>query len=427
MQRFWYIIYNIFIVPLLLVVFNILAVFNPKVKNGIDTRKRLKKDLSEKISKLDRTKKLVWFHSASMGEFEQAKPIIEKIRSEKDVNIIVTFFSPSGYENSKKYPYADIITYLPFDSPKNIREFIELTNPNLVILMRYDIWPNMIWQLREREIPCMIVDATMRKTSKRKMFGAKSFHKIIFKNFSKILTISEDDRKNFLDFDIESERIAAVGDTRFDRVYQKSLVAKDKKLFPDNFFAGKKVFVAGSSWEADEEVILPAFLKLTQNDDKAVLILVPHEPTVQHIEKLENTLVGQERSIRFSLLNNYDNERVIIVDSIGILLTLYYYADVAYVGGSFKQGIHNVLEPAVYGIPVVYGPKIEGSREAGILSENNGGFIVKEKREAYIIFRKLLSNEEERREFGERSFKFVQKNIGATDKIVKEIYNYISK
>ncbi len=421
MRLFWFFIYNYFFIPVLYLLLRIGALLNPKIKKGIKDRKRLFEDLILSLISLDNKKKLIWFHSSSMGEFEQAKPIIEKIKTDKNINVLATFFSPSGYENSKNYPYADIVSYMPFDTRSEAKRFIKTVQPDLAVMMRYDIWPNFIWQLKENNIPCLLVDATMRKNSSRKILFSKSFHKSLYKNITRILTVSKEDLINFKDFSIPDSKLRSVGDTRFDRVYQKSQAAKEKKLFKENFFSGKKVFVAGSSWESDEEVYLPAFLKLMQYEPELVLILVPHEPTISRLEKLENYFSGKTSTIRFSYLNNYNNENVIIVDSIGILLTLYYYADVAYVGGSFKQGIHNVLEPAVYGIPVIFGPKIENSQEAQKLVKIGGAKLINNKNEIYRHLRLLFGNNELRKKIGKISLEYVIHHIGATDKIIKEI------
>lgn len=422
MVNIWYLFYNLLVIPLLFVLLNIGGLFNRKIKTGIKDRKKLFENLIINLQGLDRKKKMVWFHQSSMGEFEQAKPIISRLYETGKVNIIITFFSPSGYENSKNYPYAHIISYIPFDTPYFANRFLSIVKPHLAVFMRYDIWPNFIWQLKRRKVPAFVVDATMRFDSKRKLPIAKNFHHKLFNDLTSILAVSEDDAENFRTFGLTRVNIKAVGDTRFDRVSEKSKTAKERKLLKEDFFAGKKVIVAGSSWEADENVILPAIIKLVKYDPDVILILVPHEPTVIHLEKLENQLAGQLKSIRFSYLsNNYKDERIIIVDSIGILLTLYYYADIAYVGGSFKQGVHNVLEPAVYGIPVVYGPKHQGSREAIEMAKIGNGLVIRNKKEAYRTFRKLTNDEEMRKNLGEISRTFVEKNLGATNEILKEI------
>lgn len=421
MSDIWYFLYNIIILPLFRVTVKIISLFNPKVKKGLIDRKRLFENLIIDLADLDRSKKLYWFHSSSMGEFEQAKPIIESLKSTSNVNVLVTFFSPSGYENSKRYPYADVISYLPFDNPNDIKRFIKLVKPSIVILMRYDIWPNLVWQLKKRNIILFIVDATMQDKSKRKWFFSKRFHNALYKYVDRILTVSENDKSNFLEFNISPDKIKSVGDTRYDRVYGKSREAKEKKLFRDGIFEGKKIFVMGSSWPSDENVVFPAFKKLARFDENVILIVAPHEPTLIHIENIESEFRGVFKTIRFSYMNNYSGERVIIIDSIGILLSLYYHADAAYVGGSFRQGIHNVLEPAVYGIPVVFGPKYTNSQEAVKLSEIGGAVSINNSRKAYRQLRMLFRDENYRNKMGEICQKFVNGNLGATEKIINEI------
>lgn len=424
-KTFWFIFYNIFIVPFLYLILRIAGIFNSKIRRGIKGRKRVYEQLILDAAALDKSKKLVWFHSSSLGEFEQAKPIIESLKKEKNVNVLITFFSPSGYENSRKYPHADLISYIPFDTKSNAERFINIVNPSVVILMRYDIWPNTIKALNDNNVPVFLVDATMRNNSPRKYPFIKSFHKILFSFFTKILTVSETDANEFLDFGLNIDKVKAVGDTRFDRVYQRSLLAKDRNLIKDEILKDKKIFVAGSTWEQDEEVIFPVFEKLEKFDSSAMMIVAPHEPTVLHLEKIENEFSGKIKTIRFSHLNNYNNEKIIIIDSIGILLTIYTYADVAFVGGSFKQNVHNVLEAAVYGIPVMFGPKIENSQEAIKLSEIGGGIVVNNKRQAFRTLRVLMSDEKLREEKGRISFEFVKTNLGATEKILAEIFKFI--
>lgn len=425
MKLFWYLFYNILIVPPFFLLMKMAGLFNSKVRRGIAGRKRLFEDLLLTAAPLDKDKKLIWFHSSSLGEFEQAKPILEKLKKEFNVNIIITFFSPSGYENSRKYPYADIVSYIPFDSARQAKKFINLVRPDLSILMRYDIWPNHIWEMKKAGIPSFLVDATMKKGSPRKLPFIKNFHKILFKDLTRILTVSVLDEKGFKEFGCTDNQVVAVGDTRFDRVYERSRLARGMNLIKDELLSGKKIFVAGSTWEQDEEVILPAFSKLAKYDKNVILIIAPHEPTLLHLEKIENEYAGELSTIRFSSMNNYLDERVIIVDSIGILLTLYTYADVAFVGGSFKQNIHNALEAAVYGIPVLFGPKIDNSQETQELLKRGGGILIKNKRDAFKQLRTLFSKDRTRKEKGDISYKYVQENLGATEKIIKEISVYI--
>ena len=423
MKKFWQIIYNIFFVPLLYISLIFISIFKKKIRTGISGRKRIFEELILSRLTLDLSKKVIWFHSSSLGEFEQAKPIIEKLKKETDVKIVVSFFSPSGYENSKKYPYADVITYLPFDSRWRAKRFIEIISPNMAVFMRYDIWPNHIWALKKKKILCLLVDATMKKNSPRKLPVIRSFHKYLYEDFTKVLTVSEEDCNGFKSFKCKNVQIKVVGDTRFDRVYSRSLTSKKSRIINPNVLEGKKVLVAGSTWQQDEDVLIPVFLKLLKFDKNALMIIAPHEPTLLHLEKLELEFAGQVPSIRLSDINNYTNHRIIIVDSIGVLSILYSYANVAFIGGSFKINVHSVLEAAVYGVPVIFGPKIDNSQEAKKLIEVGGGMMIKDKKEFYRLLRKLFSDQKLLNECGKKSYNFVNKNVGTTDRIIKEIFS----
>ncbi|MFO7447578.1 MAG: glycosyltransferase N-terminal domain-containing protein [Ignavibacteriaceae bacterium] len=425
MKKIWFLFYNIIVIPGLYIFIHLGSLFIVKVKKGIRGRKRIFEELILNAAALDKSKKLIWFHSSSLGEFEQAKPIIEKLKDNPRINILVTFFSPSGYENSKKYPYADLVSYLPFDTKSNAERFINIVRPDLAVMMRYDIWPNHIWAMKKTGITSFVVDATMRGNSLRKFPLSKNFHKVLFKDINKFLTVSKDDEEGFFEFGCSKEQVKVVGDTRFDRVYQRSANAKDRNLIKQEILRDKKILVAGSTWELDENVILPAFIKTAKYDKSALLIIAPHEPTIVTLERIENELSRDLKTIRFSYLNNYNGERVIIVDSIGILLTLYTYADAAFIGGSFKQSIHNILEAAVYGVPVLFGPKINTSQEAQQLMKRGGGIMIRNKREAFRQFRMLFGNDDLRKSLGKISYDYVQENLGATDEILKEIYKVI--
>jgi 3-deoxy-D-manno-octulosonic-acid transferase len=424
MKKIWQVIYNLVFIPLLYAVLIFISIFNKKIRTGISGRKRIFEDLILNRLTFNQSKKTIWFHSSSLGEFEQAKPIIEKLKKETDFQIVVSFFSPSGYENSKKYPYADVITYLPFDSKWRAKRFIEIISPGMAVFMRYDIWPNHIWALKQKKIPCLLVDATMKKNSPRKFPILRSFHKFLFEDFKKILAVSDADAEGFKSFKCKDAQIKVVGDTRFDRVYSRSLASKSSKIFYPDILTGSKVLVAGSTWQQDEDVLLPAFIKLLKYEKNALMIIAPHEPTLLHLEKLENEFGIEIPTIRLSHINNYTGQRIIIVDSIGVLSILYSYANVAFVGGSFKINVHNVLEAAVYGIPVLFGPKIDNSQEAKKLVESGGGMIIEDKKEFYRLMRKLFLDDALLNDCGKKSYEFVHKNVGATDRIINEIFNF---
>jgi 3-deoxy-D-manno-octulosonic-acid transferase len=275
--------------------------------------------------------------------------------------------------------------------------------------------------LHARKIPVFIANATMRTTSARFYPLLKNFHRFLFDNFESIFTVSAADADAFARFGLSHPSIEVIGDTRYDQVWQRSTDAKKKHLLPPALLKGKKLLLAGSTWPEDEEILLPSIKKILQYDTDVLAILVPHEPTESALEDIEHTLGSKPRSIRFSNLIDYSNERIILVDSIGILMALYQYASVAYVGGSFRQGIHNVLEPAVYGIPVVFGPKHTHSYEAMELVRRGGGFTINDQQDCYRTLRTLLDDKKTNTLAGSLALTLVEENIGATNRFIQHI------
>ncbi|MGD0036419.1 MAG: glycosyltransferase N-terminal domain-containing protein [Bacteroidota bacterium] len=419
MKKPWFILYNTVFIPSFWTLLQIASLFNAKIRRGVRGRIGLFEKIERDLPKLT-SKRRVWFHSSSMGEFEQAKPIIAALRKKyRDINIIVTFFSPSGYDHSKNYKFADVITYIPFDTKTNARHFLDLIQPTAVVFVRYDVWPNHLWELNARGISSFIANATMRTTSARFYPLLKNFHRLLFNNFVSILTVSAKDADSFTLFGLTHPSIEAIGDTRYDQVWQRSSDAKKRHLIPTAILKGKKVLLAGSTWPEDEEIVIPSIKKILQYDSNVLMILVPHEPTEDALEDIEYAFGSKPRTIRFSNLNDYSNEHIIIVDSIGILMALYQYANVAYIGGSFRQGIHNVLEPAVYGIPVVFGPKHTNSQEAMELARRGGGFTVNDQQECYRTLRTLLDDKNANSTAGKQALMLVEENIGATERFIQ--------
>ncbi len=423
----WPRVYSFVFVPCLWVGFHVLALVNRKVRRGLRGRRTVVRNLEAFLASRGSGPRL-WVHASSMGEFEQAKPIIEALKTERpDLIVIATFFSPSGYENSLRYPHADHVTYIPFDTRRNARAFLDVLQPDLAALIRYDLWPNHLWECSARGIPIVLTNATLRADSRRRTPGLRSFHRAVFNTMESILTVSADDAANFASFYLSRPTIDAIGDTRYDRVASRARAARSRRLLDATVTDNRHVLIAGSSWSEDEEVLLPVLLALRRRDPSLLAIIVPHEPTEAHLETLEYKLRGRAASIRFSYMNAWNGEPFILVDSIGILLSLYAHADVAFVGGGFKSNVHNTLEPAAYGIPVVYGPKIGNSREARELSDAGGGFIVRSRRDLYRTLRTLFSGEEPRLRAGSLAGDFVHSRAGATARIVAHVLPYLDR
>lgn len=413
-------LYNIAIVPTLWASILAAGAFKRKIRQGIRGRRHLLPALASRVSTLTtHPARRIWFHSSSLGEFEQAKPIIAELKRRYPGTVVaVSFFSPSGYDHSRNYKLADIITYLPFDSYRNANRFVDTLKPDAAVMVRYDIWPNHIWALKKNRIPLFLSNATMRYHSSRHLPFIRGFHHSVYNQFDYILTVSPRDVEAFKRFGLSSPVLTAIGDTRFDQVWQRSMEAKTKHLLPESMTARRRVIVIGSSWDSDEEVLIPILSRLTKKHPDLITVLVPHEPTLTTIERIERQLGNQLSSIRFSDLHDYKNEEVVIIDSVGILMPLYRYAVISYVGGSFKQGIHNVLEPAAYGSPVVFGPVYRNSQEAVELIQEGAAFVATDEEALYRHFDSLLSDETLRREAGTKAQAFVQRNIGASERFL---------
>jgi 3-deoxy-D-manno-octulosonic-acid transferase len=425
MTHLWQIVYSFVAIPLLWLVLQGLGLLDAKVRRAIAGRRGLLQEMERTMAALPPGRR-VWIHSSSMGEFEQAKPIIAALKSRfPGVRVVVTFYSPSGYENSRKYQLADAIFYLPFDTRRNAGRFLDIVRPDVAVIVRYDIWPNHIWELRRRSIPTIIANATMRRQTERKLPLARNFHRHLYNCIDTILTVSRSDAEAFGYFRLTRPRVEPIGDTRYDQVVQRSAQARTQRILPAPVLEGKRVFVAGSTWPEDEEMILPPFAQLCREIPDLLLILVPHEPTLAHLEDLEADLRGGLSHIRFSSLNEYNGERIIIVDSIGILLALYSSAHVAFIGGSFKQNVHNVLEAAVFGIPVLFGPRYRNSQEALMLVDRGGAFIVTTHEQITRALHNLLTDETARSTAGSRATRFVQSNTGATDRVIAHLAPYL--
>lgn len=418
----WKIFYNVFIVPSLWIGFHLYGFVNKKAMRALKGRKNLFPRLQAEIDRLNTNSKRIWFHSSSMGEFEQAKPIITELKKrDPKIQIVVSFFSPSGYEHSLSYKLVDVITYIPFDSPSNAKRFIEIIQPSAVVFVRYDIWPNHLWILKQKNVPVFIACATLQRKLYRIIPVIRQFIRSLYNSIDYILTVSENDKKAFDLFKLNKPFLDIIGDTRYDQVWKRSGDSKKHRLLDKTIVMEKKILVIGSSWKEDEERLLPALVKIQISFPSLLVVWVQHEPIKENLEYLEKKLNGSISYIRFSHLHQYHNEKVIIVDSVGILMALYQYAHVAYIGGSFGNGIHNVLEPASYGIPIIFGPKYLNSQEAMMLIQLNAAYVGNDSEELYRHFHFLLNDETKRLRCGNQALDLVKANTGATERFLSYI------
>lgn len=405
-------IYTI-IVSIAGVLLQLIALFVPKIKLFVTGRQDVFLTLKTKINLNDKT---IWFHAASLGEYEQGLPVIEKIKEKYPHHkIIVSFFSPSGYEVRKSNTVADATVYLPLDTMKNAKKFIQLVHPDLVFFIKYEFWPNYLNELKKQQIPTYLISGIFReKQAFFKWYGG--FYKKALEAFTYFFVQNESSLQ--LLHQLGKQNAIISGDTRFDRV--ASILEKDNSLdFIAAFKNEKTTIVAGSSWPKDEELLLN-FINSSTADCK--FIIAPHNIKSEQIQLLKNNCTKKVLLFSEKENKNSTDYEVFIIDTIGILTKIYSYADIAYVGGGFGHpGVHNILEPATFGIPIVIGPNYSHFAEATDLVNLKGCISIKNQEELNFNFQNLIEDKKTRRERGTICANFVQKNKGATHQIIKNL------
>lgn len=412
-------VYN-FIVLLASQILKLVALFSSKMKLFVNGRKTVFSTLQSKIKPIDKT---IWFHAASLGEYEQGLPVIEKIK-EKYPNhkIIVTFFSPSGYEVRKNNTVSNVTVYLPLDTKSNAKQFLDLVHPELVFFIKYEYWPNYLKELKRRNIKTYLISGILRENQAFfKWYGG--FYRNALKTFDYFFVQNENSKKLLQSIGFTNVKIS--GDTRFDRVV--SILERDNTLeFIEEFKDNKVTIVIGSSWPKDEELLVNY---INQSSDDLKFIIAPHNIKSEQIHSLYKQINKtkykySDYSIETLRKPNLKNYQVFIIDTIGILTKIYSYADIAYVGGGFgNPGIHNILEPATFGIPIVIGPNYSHFAEASALVNMDGCISIQNQIQLDEAFNLLLQNEDERFEKGHICSTFVQMNKGATNSIMNHILN----
>ena len=412
------ILYSIFF-PFLTGAARLAALGSPKIRTYFTLRKNLIAQIEQKLSSHQCPSLSVWVHAASVGEFEQARPVIERLKQQDPAcSIVISFQSPSGYNIRKDYPQADAVFYHPVDSPGNARKLVKLVKPDIVMIMRYDFWINHLLAARKYGAKLILVGAVLQDHSIYFKPLANRFYRQVFQLFDQICTVTENDRQKFArTFGINKALTA--GDPRFDQVWNRSRNRKEQHKLK-SLYRGKTVLVAGSTWEKDEEILLTAYL---QAHDNLSLIIVPHETDANNIHRIETDLLSH--AIDYHLLTklpeDFSPASVLVVDAIGFLVELYALADIAYVGGGFGINVHNTLEPAVYAIPVLFGPNHHNSPEAEALIALKGATEIRNESELEQAIRHLLSDTEQRKNQGEIAGRYVRERLGATEIITRMI------
>lgn len=383
-----------------------------KAKLKLSGHKRIYADLSERLNK---STEYIWFHVSSLGEFEQGRPLMEKIHAEHpEYGIVLTFFSPSGYESAKNYQNADVVCYMPFDTPLQASCFLDIVNPKMAIFVKYEFWMNFLLALKKRSIPTYSVSSIFRE--KQVFFRPwGGFYRKALRCFTHIYVQNSLSVKLLASIGIDN--VTVVGDTRFDRVAKIREQARQLPLVEAFVEGDKKVFVAGSSWGPDEDIFLPYF----NARSGWKLIIASHEVNEERLKNIEEKVKGVCVRYTQAAMDEVRAADCLIVDCFGLLSSIYRYGNIAYVGGGFGVGIHNILEAAVYGMPVFFGPNNKKFQEATMLKECGGGIEVTSASDFADKIGVLDAHAEKLKSVGEAAGKCVSENFGASKRVLQSI------
>jgi len=417
--------YSFLIFPLILSVVGIIALIDRKYRRALLQRFKTLQLIKEFFdsAEIPQSNNRVIIHCASMGEFEHIKPLIQQLYKVGNNTVIITFFSPSGYEHVKSFPGVALIVYQPLDFAGTWRKFYQLVKPALLIISKHDAWPNQVWVAEEQQIPVFLVNASLSANSSRTGLLARKFFGRIYESFTGIFAISQRDAQRFENL-LKIKNVTSVGDTKFDQVINRKKQSQKVKIIDEPWLRKDLVFIMGSVWPEDLIHLDEAVKSLLQHYPDLKVIIVPHQLHEELINHLKNYF--QPMGVAMFSDNQYPaSSRVLIIDKVGILADCYKYAHIAYVGGSFKQGIHNVMEPAVYGLPVLFGPRHQNSFDAIQLTKLGGGIAVRNADEAYRYLSDLIDNESYRQKTGNFALTFALENSGAVDKLMKYWEKYL--
>ena len=390
------------------------SVFSDKARLFVQGRKKWRENLAGKI---DATSKYIWFHCASLGEFEQGRPVIEELKLKfPEYKVVLTFFSPSGYEIRKNYPLAEIVSYLPLDTKRNVTAFLNIVKPEKVFFVKYEFWYFYISELKRRNIPLYIISAIFRENQQffKDTPVGKWYRKMLF-NVEHFFIQNEKSGELLKTIGISNFTVS--GDTRFDRV---AAIANSAKEIPivEKFKGNSMLIIAGSTWKPDEE-LLAEFI----NKSSLKFIIAPHEVSEGNINRIHQLL--KKPAISFSKVTESEIDRfqVLIIDSVGLLSSLYRYGNIAYIGGGFGVGIHNILEAATFGLPVIFGPNYKRFKEAVDLINEGGAFAISNSGDLLQTLNGLIEDNNAIEKTSGISKKYVAKNVGSTQIIIKKVFN----
>ncbi|RJP77196.1 MAG: hypothetical protein C4524_08715 [Candidatus Zixiibacteriota bacterium] len=421
---FWYGFYNLVCIPLLYVGMQVARIFTPKVREGIRGRVGLFRRLAQARDALEPGRRFVVIHCASAGEFEAARPLLGALKKRlPHLKAHVTCYSPSGLKPLSRAAEVESYSYLPFDDRRSVRRFLDLLDPAAVLFIKHDVWPNMVWAAQARGLPALWVNANLHSHTRRLSFPFQGMNRAFLDRLSAILTVG-DDHALRLSRLVNPGVIEVTGDSRYDRTLERMAgAASPAQHLPEAWSQGRRVIVGGSTWGPDQRILVPAFARLKSDFPDLRLLLVPHEPGEEFLTDTAAYLEAYGLThARLTRLNGTSPDaEVLVVDKVGILAALYRSAWAAYVGGAFGHGVHSVLEPAVFHLPLFFGPKHYMSHEAGALIQRGGAWEVGSPADLEARLRLLLHDEQAWKRAAEASGGLVQNGAGATDRILDRL------
>ncbi|MDH5560445.1 MAG: 3-deoxy-D-manno-octulosonic acid transferase [Deltaproteobacteria bacterium] len=416
----WFSVYNLFVMPAMYASAHLAGLKNEKLKLSIQGKRGIWNRLKEKLKDRDPNDPLVWFHVASAGEFLQAQPVMELFLNH-DFDCAVTFNSVSGEKWTRKSQIMAkrqpiLIDYLPYDFVVYIRRWIRLVKPRALVFVKYDLWPNLIWETHQSGIPIYLISATLHpRTARFTTLLGRSLYSDLYSRFKGILTVTVEDKTRFLETNEQLPNLKMVGDTRYDSVINRR--DRIEVLDIEPFFSKKKVLIVGSGWPPDETCVFPGIKEALKNDPDFMVVLAPHEPCEDYLVLIEEEFVEFSPVRLKALEQNRDlRSRVLMVDYVGVLSSLYRYGQMAFIGGGFTTGVHNVMEPAAFGLVVSFGPKHYNSPEAIKLVRENWAFPVNDSQEFKGVLSQFLDDPKKFKQLGEKSRKYVEAQCGASIK-----------
>ena len=425
MLYFWFILYNLFIYPVLFLIALFASLFNTKIRDGFIGKFHSIKILDRHFSSKEKLNKVYWFHVSSLGEFYQIAPLLSLLKEKNpQITRIVSFSSPSGYNNVKDELYH-LKFYLPFDFIWSTINVFKIIRPTKIIFSSYDLWPNLLFLSRYYNIPTILTSLRIPSSSKKNNLILKSFYQSLYRLFHSIFTITSNDEvrlRNILKSLEKTPDICVLGNPRFDFV-KDHFELKNVDIPKIDILERKNTIIVASSHLEDDKVVVPALIKILELYPDWNILYVPHDLDTSPTKKIKIQFnkKGIEPALHTGNHEDIPDKKVVIIRSIGVLANLYWISKISYVGGGFSTGVHNVMEPALAKLPLIFGPRHKNAPEAEQLIKNRGGFLIQNSNDFFLIIVKLIKDDKKIKDASERSRDIIERNLGASKKIIKKI------